>query len=201
MVYMTNCPTCGYNGVDGDQCPYCGNQEETDVNTDFSFPRELLGYGKSEEVKFHCHLCGSGEVSAYIFCAFCSFVDNPFPDIHSTFYNTYVVKIKYSVKLHKKAIRFIIDSKDYFYDYENALDTFKKYFKGTEKGVLEIYNCLKDEEYKIKESKALVLLFFRILRYWMPKIVSNDYINIDDLAIEKNIKYLSSSSSRERFLY
>ena len=62
MVYMTNCPTCGYNDVDGDKCPYCGNDEATDsaaanvnLNIDY-FPRVEIKKCESCEKEFDYHM-------------------------------------------------------------------------------------------------------------------------------------------------
>ena len=61
MVYMTNCPTCGYNGVDGDKCPYCGNEEVTDsvpanANPNRYYPRVQIKKCKSCEKEFDYHM-------------------------------------------------------------------------------------------------------------------------------------------------
>ncbi len=42
MVYMWNCPKCGYNHVDGDQCPYCGNDGETDTGMEDNYQMKRL---------------------------------------------------------------------------------------------------------------------------------------------------------------
>ncbi len=54
MVYMTNCPTCGYNGVDGERCPYCGNDEATDSGAANVNP--YIDYFPYQEIK-KCELC------------------------------------------------------------------------------------------------------------------------------------------------
>ena len=92
MVYMTNCPTCGYNGVDGDKCPYCGNKKVTDSGAanidDYSQLFAEIKKCESCEKEFDYHMWHSdkGWVCKECFKAKCKSCEKEF-DYHMIFSN------------------------------------------------------------------------------------------------------------------
>lgn len=65
---MWNCPKCGYNHVDGDKCPYCGNDSETDTGME-NIPFPLSS--KTTESTWLCYLCYTKNSSKKNSCNFC----------------------------------------------------------------------------------------------------------------------------------
>jgi hypothetical protein len=170
---MTNCPTCGYNGVDGDQCPYCGNQDETDVNMDFPFPEELLSTSMKKP-KWKCPFCLTGSIDMLHSCPSCGNNDKSlFPLLNQKDFEKIVnnKKIHYSLQMFARTFGFQ-SLFEYAFDVDTFLKEIREEFSKDDFKLLKTSLHISLKEFGLKEESTdyLVPILFGFTNYWLPKI-------------------------------